>query len=140
MGGVRIANYVNNIMTDLNSTPLKNLTNSAILDSGATDNFLAFDAPCTHKEKSMHHLSVIFPDGIIIESTHMSMLALPGLPQAANKSHIFPNHFKHPLISVGHLCHHVCEVSFSDPSVTVSKDGLYLSLWDGGTTQRVFGE
>jgi hypothetical protein len=54
------------------------------------------------------------------------MLALPGLPPAANQSHLFPCHFKHSLISVGHLCDHGCEVSLSAPSVTVSKEGLSL--------------
>jgi hypothetical protein len=54
------------------------------------------------------------------------MLALPGIPPAANQAHIFQNHFKHSLISVGHLCDYGCEVSFSAPSVTVSKEGLSL--------------
>jgi hypothetical protein len=54
------------------------------------------------------------------------MLSLPGLPTSVNQAHLFPNHFKHSLISVGNLCGHGCEVSFSTPSVTVSKEGLAL--------------
>jgi hypothetical protein len=75
-------------MTFLHSTPPNNLCNSAILESGATGNFLAFDAPCVHKEKAVHPLSVTLPDGTIIESTHTATLALPGLPHSAKKAHI----------------------------------------------------
>jgi hypothetical protein len=113
-------------MTYLNSTPPNNICNISILDSGATWNFLAFDAPCIHKEKSLHPLSVTLPDGTIIESTHTAMLALPGLPPSANQTRLFPNHFKHSLISVGHLCDHGYEVIFSAPSVTFSKEGISL--------------
>jgi hypothetical protein len=118
-------------MTYLNSNPPNNLCNSAILDSDATGNFLAFDAPCIHKEKALHPLSITLPDGTIIESTNTSMFALPGLPPAANQAHLFPNHFKHSLILVGHLCYHGCEVIFYDPSVTVSKEGLSLYGMEG---------
>jgi hypothetical protein len=113
-------------MTYLSSTPPNNLFNSAILDSGATGNFLTFDAPCIHKEKALHPLSVTLPDGTIIESTHTAILALPDLPPSANKAQLFPSHFKHSLISVGHLCDHGCEVSFSAPIVTVRKGGTPL--------------
>jgi hypothetical protein len=113
-------------MTYLNPTPTNNLCNSSILDSGATGNFLAFDAPCIHKEKALHPLSGTLPDGTIIESPHTSKLVLPGLPPSASKAHLFPDNFKHSLISVGHLCDHGCEVSFSAPSVTVSKGGTSL--------------
>jgi hypothetical protein len=51
-------------------------------------------------KKAMHTLSFTLPDDTIIESTHTAMLALLGLLSAANQAHIFPNHFKHPLISV----------------------------------------
>jgi hypothetical protein len=113
-------------MTYLNSTPPNNLCNSAILDSGATWNFLASDAPCIHKEKALHPLSITLPDGTIIEYTHTSMLVLPGLPPSADKAYLFPHHFKHSLISVGHLCDHGCEVLFVAPSVTVTKGGTSL--------------
>jgi hypothetical protein len=42
------------------------------------------------------------------------------------KTHLFPNHFKHSLISVAHLCDHGCEAIFSAPRVTASKGGLSL--------------
>jgi hypothetical protein len=104
--GGRRANSVNNIMTYRNFTPPNISCNSAILDSGATGSLLDFDAPCIHKEKALHPFSVTLSDGTIIESTHTTMLALPGLPPSANQAHLFPNHFKHSLVSVGHLCDH----------------------------------
>jgi hypothetical protein len=51
---------------------------------------------------------------------------MPGLPPSANKAHLFPSHFKHSLISVGHLCDHGCEEVFSAPVVTVRKGGTSL--------------
>jgi hypothetical protein len=63
------------------------------------------------------------------------MLVLPGLLPAANQAHLFANHLKHSLISVGHLCDHGCEVSFSASIVTVSKDGLSLFVgWRDNST------
>jgi hypothetical protein len=135
-------------MTHIDSNPPKNLCNSAILDSGVTGSFLAFDAPCIHKEKALYPVSVTLPDGTIIKSIHTVILALPGLPAAANQAHLFPNHFKHSLISVGHLCDHGCEVILSAPSVTVSKEGLslfvkwsdyYTGLWRVDLSSRTIG-
>jgi hypothetical protein len=96
------------------------------LDSGATGNFLAFDAPCISKTKTLNPLSVTLSDGTIIQSTHTVILSLPGLPPSANKAHLFPSHFKHSLISVGHLYNHGCEVVFPAPIVTVRKGGTSL--------------
>jgi hypothetical protein len=113
-------------MTYINSTPPNNLCNSAILDSGATGNLLAFDAPYVHKEKELHPLFITLPDGTITESTHTATLALPGLPRSANKAHLFPSNFKHSLIPVGHLCDHGCEMLFSASIVTVNKGGTSI--------------
>jgi hypothetical protein len=105
------------------------------LDSDAIGNFLAFNAPCVSKTKALHPLSVRLPDGTIIKSTHTSILGLPGLPPSANKSHLFPSHFKHSLISVGHLCGHGYEVSFSAPIVTVKIGGTSLFVgWSDHST------
>jgi hypothetical protein len=78
------------------------------------------------KTKTLNPLSVTLPDGIIIQSTHTAILSLPGMPSSANKAHLFPRHFKHSLISVGHLCDHGCEIVFSAPIVTVRKGGTSL--------------
>jgi hypothetical protein len=105
------------------------------LDSGATGNFLALDAPCVSKTKTLSPLSVTLPDGKIIQSTHTAILSLPGLPPSANKAHLFPSHFKHSLISVGHLCDHGCEVAFSAPIFTIRKGGTYLFVgWSDQST------
>jgi hypothetical protein len=137
MGGeVKIANFFNIIIFYLDSTPPNNLCNSsAILESVATGNFLVFDARCVSKKKTLHALSVTLPDGTIIHSTHTAILSLPGLPPYANKEHLFPNHFKHSLISAGHICDHVYEVYFSAPIVTVRKGGtsLFVSWRDHST-------
>jgi hypothetical protein len=126
-GQVKIAKYVNNIINYLDSTPPNIFCNSAILESGATaGNFLAFDAPRVSKTKTLNPLSVTLPDGTIIQSTHTAILLLPGMPPSANKAHLFPSHFKHSLISVGHLCDHRCEMAFSAPIVTVRKRGTSL--------------
>jgi hypothetical protein len=68
-GQVKKANSVNNIMTYLNSTPPNNLCNSAILDSGATGNFLAFDAPCDHRINPHRHTRASWPPTLGEQST-----------------------------------------------------------------------
>jgi hypothetical protein len=55
------------------------------------------------------------------------------------KSHLFPHHFKHSLISVGHLCDHDVKWYYPHP-VSLSLKGEHLYLWGGGTTPRASGE
>jgi hypothetical protein len=126
-------------MTYLNSTPPNNLCYSAILDSGATGNFLAFDAPCIHKEKVLHPLSVTLPDGTIIESTNTAMLVLPGLPPSAKKAHLSLTILNIPSSQLVTSATMDVKCHFLHP-VSQSVKGEPLSFWGRGNTPQASGK
>ena len=55
------------------------------------------------------------PNGEIIKSMHTALLAHPDLPLQSIQAHIFPGLKKAPL-SIGKLCEHGYEATFSDKS------------------------
>jgi hypothetical protein len=92
-------------MNYLNSTPSKEMSTTAILDSGATGNFLDFDAPHHVNEQiAVTPMEVKLPNEDFIRSTHIAPVNITALPIAARIGRIFPNHFQHSLLSVGQLC------------------------------------
>jgi hypothetical protein len=106
-------------MNYINSTPSGKTSPTAISDSGATDNFLAFDAPCVKKQIDVNPMEVKLPNGDFIRSTNTATLYIPALPIAAREAHIFPDHFQHSLLSVGQICDNGFEVNFLAHNVTV---------------------
>ena len=89
----------------------ENIKEWAILDLGASSNFLFLDAPVTTKQIAINPITVLQPDGDTMVSTHMGDLDLSQLPQAAHRGHILPV-IKHSLIMVVKLCKTGCEVKF----------------------------
>ena len=105
---------------DINS---KNIKEWAILDSGATSNFLVSDAPVTNIRPASNPLSVKIPSGQSVASTHTCELNLPNLPQNARMGHILPGLASHSLVSVVRLCNAGCDVEFTKIGCTVKHRG-----------------
>ena len=59
------------------------------------------------------------PDGIIMESTHIATLQIPGLSKLVRQIHIFPKMKTDPLISLGVLCNYGC-------TITLDKQAMYI--------------
>jgi hypothetical protein len=96
---------------------------TAILDSGCTSNFLSTTAPCNNKQEAHVPLSVNMPNGTTIQSSRTCDLLLADLPPQAWKAHILPGLVHNSLISVGQLCDSGCDLTFTQEQVTVSRDG-----------------
>ena len=76
----------------------------AILDSGATSNFLTTGAHVTNIQPTQKPIVARLPNGDQVRSTHTSTLDLPGLPATVRLAHIIPGLASHSLISVVTLC------------------------------------
>ena len=62
----------------------------AVLDSGATGNFLVTDAPLNDRTEAHEPLTVTLPDGNRVNSTHVGLLDIPRLPRQARIGHVIP--------------------------------------------------
>jgi hypothetical protein len=67
-------------------------------------------------------IQVHLPDCSIIESSHKANLNLPDLPAEAGECHIFPALTSRSLLSIGQLCDHDGEVTFTKLAFTVHRD------------------
>ena len=67
-------------------------------------------------------INVKLPDGSTITSTHTALLAIPQLPMAAQRAHIFPALKNKALISIAQLCDHDYVALFNKTSVYILKD------------------
>jgi hypothetical protein len=76
--------------------------------------------PCTDVQPALTPVIVHLPDGSTMTSTHTCSINLPGLPLAARKAHLFPALADHALLSVGQLCDHGCNVTFTSNDVTIA--------------------
>jgi hypothetical protein len=101
-------------------------SDTAILDSGCTSNFLSATAPCNTKQEAHVPLSLNMPNGTNIQSSHTCDLLLTDLPPQARKVHIIPGLVHKSLISVGQLCNSGCDITFTQEQVPVSRDGKYV--------------
>jgi hypothetical protein len=99
--------------------PLLEQHETAIVDSGCTDNFLLVNAPYLEKMKSRTPLTVRLPNGATMESSHTTKLDIPELKGAASILHVFPGIANHSLLSVGQLCDEGYIVTFKQASVTI---------------------
>ena len=97
----------------------------AILDSGATSNFLVTNAPATDIKQVQQGLRVKLPNGDTVKSSHKCNLLLP-LPQACKQGHIIPGLEGFSLISVVTLCNAGCEVLFTAISCTITHKGKVI--------------
>jgi hypothetical protein len=98
-------------------------SDTSILDSGCTSNFLSATAPCNNTQEAHVPLSVNMPNGTTIESSHTCDLLLTYLPPQARKAHILPGLVHNSLISLGQLCDSGFDATFTQEQVTVSRDG-----------------
>ena len=92
----------------------------AILDSGATSNFLTTGAHVTNIQPTQTPIVARLPNGDKVRSTHTGTLDLPGLPSAARRAHIIPGLASHSLISVVTLCNAGCDVLFTKIGCTIT--------------------
>jgi len=93
-----------------------------IADTGAAGHFVTIDAPHKNKQVANPRITVVFPNGDTLHSTHTVELTLPLLARAACQAHIFDNLDSGSLISIGQLCDHGCTAIFDKTQVTVSLD------------------
>ena len=56
-------------------------------------------------------MTSIMTDGIIMESSHIATLQIPGIIKQAGHIHIYPKIKKSPLISLGVLCDYGCIIT-----------------------------
>ena len=95
----------------------------AVMDSGATGNFLVTDAPISERTEAHDQISVTLPDGSQVESTHTGLIDIPQLPKAARIGYVIPGLNTHSLMSVVVLCNAGCTVKFTKIGVTVKYRG-----------------
>jgi hypothetical protein len=99
----------------------------AILDSGATSNFLTTSIPITTVQNANKSIVAHRPNGNQVQTTHTCMFDLPELPAAAHLAHIIPGLALHSLISVVTLCNTGCKVLFTKIGCTIMhQDGTIL--------------
>ena len=99
------------------------INNWAILDSGATSNFLTTSAHVTNIQPTQKPIVAHLPNGEQVRSTHTGTLDLPDLPVAAHLAHIIPGLASHSLISVVTLCNAGCDVLFTKNGCTITHRG-----------------
>ena len=76
----------------------------AILDPGATSNFLMTNARALARSPAEGPLQVTLPDGNQVSFTHKRTLDIPGLPTKARLWHVIPGLASNSLVSVVILC------------------------------------
>ena len=101
----------------------ENITKWAILDSGATSNFLMTDAHATHFDAIAKSIRVTLPDGSQISSTHQCLFDLLNLLHDARKAYVIPGLASHSLILIVTLCNAGCKITFIKIGVTVRYRG-----------------
>ena len=91
-------------------------------DTGCTRHYLTVDANLQGLQPTKNPITVHLADNRTIQSTHEGHLqkTLPTLPPAATKAHLFPALGKTSLISIGQLCNHGCEATFTKDTVTIT--------------------
>jgi hypothetical protein len=104
---------------DCHTPPLLKNNETALVDSGCTGHFLLSNAQSLNKKVTNNPLTVIFPNGQTMESTHTAFLYIPELSKAASAAHIFSAMENNSLLSVGHLCDEGYSVFFSISEVTI---------------------
>ncbi len=95
----------------------------AILNSGATSNFLTTGAPVTNVQLANKPIAACLPNRDQVQSTHTCMLELSKLPVAAPLAHIIPGLALHYLVSVVTLCNAGYMVLFTKIGCTITHHG-----------------
>jgi hypothetical protein len=90
----------------------------AILNSGATDNFVTEDAPILSKEANHIPIKVTLPDNTKLLSSHKCKLPLTNVPAPADEGYILPGM---------KLCNASCEVTFNKDECVVKHHGKEIT-------------
>ena len=98
----------------------------AILDSGASDHFMPMSYKGNQEKLTNCGITVTCANGGQLVSTATDIINFHGIPTAAKKCHKFPNHqLVDPLLSLGKLTEHGCNVNFKKNTVEVTNsDGI----------------
>ncbi len=97
----------------------------AIADTGATSIFIMDGTDVANKQVAVRPLTINFPDGQQIKSTHMSNIQIVGLPTIL-KGHIVPSLNVAFLIGIWPLCKAGCIVTFDDMKCNVTYNGTVI--------------
>ena len=100
------------VTSNVTTTPGISKATHGLLDSGATDHFLAINSHVKNKRPSKNKINVEIPDGNNMESSEECDLDWPTLPAAARTGHILKNLKNYALVSVVKLCDAGCNVIF----------------------------
>ena len=119
----KYSDHVANSMLATIGLNRRNVKNWAVLDSGATGNFLVTDAPLSEKQETTQPLTASLPDGNKLRSTHTGLINVPRLPRSGRIGHVIPGLSRYSLVSVVVLCNAGCDVMFTKIDVTVKYRG-----------------
>ncbi len=92
--------------------------NQAIADTGATSFFIMEGTDVANRRVASSPLTINFPDGTQVRSTHVCDINIPGLPVML-KGHIVPSLNVVSLIGIRPLCKAGCIVTFDDTKCDV---------------------
>ena len=98
----------------------------AILDSGASDNYITEQAPVRVTTTAHKPIHITIPNGAVLHSTHNSILNLPKLPEKAREAYTIPGLQNHSLLSVNKLCQTCCKVIFNNNEYIVIHSGCEI--------------
>ena len=115
--------YAANQLLKTVSIDMHNVKQWAILDSGATSNFLMTETHTFSVTPTDEPISVTLPDGNKVQLTHKCVLDFPQFPESARNGHIIPGSASNSLVSVVVLCNAGCEVTLKAFDVTVKYKG-----------------
>jgi len=97
----------------------------AIADTGATSIFVMAGTPMKNVRSTMDPLTINFPNGKIVHSTHACDISIPGLPVILT-GHIVPGLSMASLMGIRVLCKAGCKVFFMDTKCgKISEQGYF---------------
>ena len=122
-----VLEYLTNTNNNCNrcrGNPTKINSTYGIADTGATQNFIKVNTPCSNKVKTTPGPRFILLDGSLMHGTHKAELNLsPLLPTRAKKAHISPHLQSGAIISIEKLCDDGCTETSTVTTMAVNKQG-----------------
>jgi hypothetical protein len=100
-------------------------TNQAIANTGATSIFIMECADVDNKCPATVPLTINFPNGKRVQSTHVCDIQIPGLPTVLT-GHIVPSLSIASLIGIRPLCKTGCKVIFDNKKCNVVFNGVVI--------------
>ena len=108
----KYSHAANSLLKTIDFT-IEDIKNWAILDSGATSNFLITDATIEDERPTLNAITAKLPDGRSVTTTRKGRIRWRDLPKKARWAHKLPGLATHSLISVTTLCDAGCTVNFT---------------------------